>query len=234
VLPIEGYDMAISMRNLVDRLFSRRVAPASGSRKSEVARGLEPLEERLLMAAGPRILGVEADNRGQVVLKVDRALNPATVNTRSVQLRVLSGGRYRAVPTTVTYLAKKGQIIATAALEADTPYQIYLPAKYLRGADGARLDGEFNGASKASGDGRAGGDWVALTQTAAQPIARFSTTLGNIDVRLFATQTPLTVRNFLRYANASGDEAKYSWDRTFFHRSVPGLIRSQAGSNPPR
>jgi cyclophilin family peptidyl-prolyl cis-trans isomerase len=214
--------MAFTLGNWVKRVFLHRNKVATPVRLGDQA--VETLEQRLLMAAGPRVVGIAADNRGEVVLSMDRALNPATVTARSVQLRYLSHGRYRVYPATVTYDAKHKQIIASTPLKADTSYQIYLVSKYLRGADGTRLDGEFNGAGKASGNGRAGGDLVAMTQVASQPIARFSTVCGNIDVRLFATQTPLTVRNFLAYANATGDDTKYSWDNTFIHRNVSGML----------
>ncbi|MGE5612175.1 MAG: peptidylprolyl isomerase [Bacillota bacterium] len=214
--------MAFTLRNWAKRFFSSQTPTAAHARHA--SQPLEMLEDRLLMAAGPRVLDLAADNRGQVVVTMDRALNPATVTTRSVQLRYLSRGRYRALPATVTYDAKHKQIIASTPLEADTSYQILLASKYLRGADGARLDGEFNGAGKTSGNGVSGGDLVAMTQVSSQPIARFSTVFGNIDVRLFATQTPMTVRNFLSYANATGDGAKYSYDNTFFHRNAAGML----------
>lgn len=63
---------------------------------------------------------------------------------------------------------------------------------------------------------------VALYEAQAT-VVRFETVLGNIDVRLYQTATPLTTQNFLNYAQG-GD-----WDDTFFHRSVPGFIVQGGG-----
>lgn len=54
-------------------------------------------------------------------------------------------------------------------------------------------------------------------------IVRFSTTKGNIDVRLYDKATPLSVANFLNYATTQ------RFDNTFFHRSVPGFVIQGGG-----
>jgi peptidyl-prolyl cis-trans isomerase A (cyclophilin A) len=54
-------------------------------------------------------------------------------------------------------------------------------------------------------------------------IVRFQTSLGNIDVRLYNSATPLTVANFLAYANAN------RYDGTFIHRSPPGFVVQGGG-----
>jgi peptidyl-prolyl cis-trans isomerase A (cyclophilin A) len=61
------------------------------------------------------------------------------------------------------------------------------------------------------------------TQTASATIARFQTTLGTINVRLYDSATPLSVNNFKNYANAN------RWDGTVIHRSVPGFIVQGGG-----
>jgi peptidyl-prolyl cis-trans isomerase A (cyclophilin A) len=61
------------------------------------------------------------------------------------------------------------------------------------------------------------------TQTATATIARFQTTLGTINVRLYDSATPLSVDNFESYANAN------RWDGTVIHRSVPGFIVQGGG-----
>ena len=49
------------------------------------------------------------------------------------------------------------------------------------------------------------------------------TNQGDIDIDLYAADTPITVDNFLNYAN-DGD-----YDNAFFHRSVPGFIVQTGG-----
>lgn len=58
-------------------------------------------------------------------------------------------------------------------------------------------------------------------------VVRFNSVLGNIDVRLYQTATPLTTTNFLNYANG-GD-----WVDTFIHRSVPGFVVQGGGFKYP-
>ena len=55
---------------------------------------------------------------------------------------------------------------------------------------------------------------------------RMETVLGNIDVALTDTDTPLTVANFLRYADRG------AWDGTFFHRSVADFVIQGGGFVP--
>lgn len=54
-------------------------------------------------------------------------------------------------------------------------------------------------------------------------VVRFSSSLGNIDVRLYEAATPLTTANFLNYANG-GD-----WVDAFIHRSIPGFVVQGGG-----
>ena len=56
-----------------------------------------------------------------------------------------------------------------------------------------------------------------------ETIVRMETVLGNIDVSLTDSATPLTVQNFLTYADR-GD-----WDGTFFHRSVESFVIQGGG-----
>jgi peptidyl-prolyl cis-trans isomerase A (cyclophilin A) len=63
----------------------------------------------------------------------------------------------------------------------------------------------------------------ALGGVASATIVRFETVLGNIDVRLYDTKTPLTTQNFMNYVDDS------DWDDTFFHRSVPGFVVQGGG-----
>lgn len=65
---------------------------------------------------------------------------------------------------------------------------------------------------------------------AADPVVRLKvmlgdgrTVLGDVDVTLLNSVAPLTVANFLRYANRG------AYDNTVFHRSVPGFIIQTGG-----
>ena len=81
-----------------------------------------------------------------------------------------------------------------------------------------------------TGNGKPGGDFLISGKAAAanKLLARFHTPFGNIDVKFFS-QTPLTVQNFLSYANATGSSSGYSYDNTFIHRSVPSFVIQGGG-----
>ncbi|MBK5290307.1 MAG: peptidylprolyl isomerase [Acidobacteriia bacterium] len=64
---------------------------------------------------------------------------------------------------------------------------------------------------------------LLLPASAPGQTVRFSTNLGDIDVTLLPRQAPLTVANFLRYVDRG------AYDKSFFHRSVPGFIIQGGG-----
>lgn len=57
----------------------------------------------------------------------------------------------------------------------------------------------------------------------ANTIARMQTSLGVIDVQLYDTETPLTVANFVSYAESG------AYADSFIHRSMPGFIIQGGG-----
>jgi cyclophilin family peptidyl-prolyl cis-trans isomerase len=57
----------------------------------------------------------------------------------------------------------------------------------------------------------------------ANSVVRFSSNVGEIDMELFDTETPLTVANFLAYVNAG------RYNQTFIHRSLPGFVIQGGG-----
>ena len=70
----------------------------------------------------------------------------------------------------------------------------------------------------------AGGSAVAAPKD--EPIAEISTSLGDFVVRLDAQRAPITVANFIRYA----DEGFY--DGTIFHRVIDGFMVQGGGFTP--
>lgn len=181
----------------------------------------ESLEPRLLMAGDLfSVTSIIADNRGQVVLTFSHDVNAATINSDAV--RISTPGADAIIGTaddvnetrTTIYDAANRRLTITAAVPADQRYRVFVSSAILRDTQGRTLDGEFTGGSTISGDGVAGGDLVFYSRRATTLVARFSTNSGIIDVNLFSDRTPLTVRNFLNYANRG------VWDRTVFHRSA--------------
>jgi cyclophilin family peptidyl-prolyl cis-trans isomerase len=54
-------------------------------------------------------------------------------------------------------------------------------------------------------------------------VVRISTTLGNIDLRMYEGAAPQNVANFLNYMNSN------RYDGTFIHRSIPGFVIQGGG-----
>jgi len=184
---------------------------------------VESLEARALFAAAPHVTSIVTDNRGEVILNTQRSLDPATVNTRSVQLYSVGPD---GIPLTAddvkmrvkpTYTESNRQLrIRTFGLEPDSTYWVKLSAKQITAFDGTKLDGEFNGAGVRTGNNVGGGDLLMVSKRdkGTSPVARFSTFYGGINVALNKTDAPGTVANFLHYANEA------AWDGTFFHRTA--------------
>jgi cyclophilin family peptidyl-prolyl cis-trans isomerase len=64
---------------------------------------------------------------------------------------------------------------------------------------------------------------LALPTAASATAVKVSTVLGDIYVALFPDVAPLTVANFLGYAN------RQAYDNSFFHRSMPGFVIQGGG-----
>jgi len=57
------------------------------------------------------------------------------------------------------------------------------------------------------------------------PVVTIETSMGNIKVELFAKEAPLSVKNFLDYANSG------FYKDTIFHRVIPGFMAQGGGLN---
>lgn len=64
--------------------------------------------------------------------------------------------------------------------------------------------------------------WLCAVNSHAT-IVRYSTVLGNVDVRLYDSATPLSVANFLNYANSD------RYDGTFIHRKINNFVVQGGG-----
>lgn len=200
---------------------------------SPVISKFETLESRRLFAA-PRATSIITDNRGEVQITFDTALNPSTVTSANVQIH--TAGPDDAFGTAddvkidgIVRLKTGNRRIwwrprVAVPFAAYTTYSVKVTSKNVKSAGTSeRIDGDFNGPGLTTGNGTAGGDLLFLSKRdkGSVPVARFSTVLGNIDVNMDTVNTPKTYANFLHYANNG------LWDYTFFHRSA------RLGDNSP-
>lgn len=63
----------------------------------------------------------------------------------------------------------------------------------------------------------------ATTAAEKNPIVLMETTLGNVKMELFADKAPISVKNFLAYANSG------FYKDTAFHRVIPGFMAQGGG-----
>lgn len=207
---------------------------AQARSRPDVAR-LEALERRLLLH-NPLIIGVTADNRGEVLVKFDAAaaeIDPAGFNKQSVRMLsagadgVLGTADDERIPASVRYRPEIQRLLVRAVdMEPGTSYLVRVVSTRVPVAPGFRIDGEFNGTFP-SGDGIEGGNFEFQVKhdRSQAPRVRMSTSEGPILLTMRADDAPYDydVRKFHTYADR-GD-----YDDTFFSRSVPGLA-IQAGS----
>jgi peptidyl-prolyl cis-trans isomerase A (cyclophilin A) len=190
---------------------------------------MEQMEDRTHLSATLRVVSVTGDNRGEVVITMNEAVNPATVNASSCILYLAGPDgkigtaddvRYHVA---VTWDASSLRITMHGRINLITTpnvgYRIRLIATKLLAANGTELDGEFKGAGVESGNGKPGGDFDAeFTNPKGNPTVRISTSLGTINVELLQNLVGATVKNFLRYAN----DALY--DYSIIHNSVSDFV----------
>ncbi len=192
----------------------------------------EPLESRTLLHGA--VISVYADNRGEVEMTFHEALNPATVNTRSVFVFTAGADDKFGTADDVKVVGRVKMRLGNRRIAfrpdakvpfiAGSSYLIKVSSKLVKTAGGERIDGEFNGAGVESGNGVAGGDFLCVSKRNKTTLnTRFSTVLGNIDVLLFKDLTPKNVANFVTYMD-NGD-----YDNTFVQRLIGGFIWQTGG-----
>jgi cyclophilin family peptidyl-prolyl cis-trans isomerase len=185
---------------------------------------VERLEARELFAgASPRVLSSYSDNRGEVIINMSDRLRDVTVNVESVIVHSAGADNIHLTSDDQRLVARvryddprRRILVSVRNLTPNRVYRVRLNAKMITATDGWRLDGEFNGFNVTSGDGVRGGDYTfgSSPETGDRPTARYHTTNGTIDVRLFRDLAPNTVTNFLHYVNEG------AYDGTVFHRSA--------------
>jgi cyclophilin family peptidyl-prolyl cis-trans isomerase len=219
---------------VISRIFSSLSSKPRAAHKAAVRKpSVETLEQRTLFAA-PQVVSVVTDRRGEVNITFNAPLDPATITTRSVlllttgpdgafqtgdEVKVLGRARLSAGNTRIVFRPN-----TKVPFLAGTTYSVKVSGRLVLGADGSRIDGEFNGSGFASGNGTAGGDFLIVSRrNKSNLVARFTTNQGYIDVNLFLTQTPKNVGNFVAYADDG------SWDNTIVQRNLPGFIWQSGG-----
>ena len=186
------------------------------------SRFVEPLECRRLLAA-PHATSIITDNRGEVLVTLDKAVVPETVSGRSVQMHVPGADDVFGTADDIKIQGRvrwsagnKRITFKTDQLPVNSIYSFKVTARLVKDSDGTKLDGEFNGPGVRSGKDEAAGDLLFISKRDKSdfPIARMQTSLGAIDVQLNWQAAPATVSNFFGYANGA------VWDGTFFHRAA--------------
>jgi peptidyl-prolyl cis-trans isomerase A (cyclophilin A) len=185
---------------------------------SKTPRFVENLEGRQLLAAGPRVSSVSADNRGEVQINLTEAVTG--VNSKSV--RMFLAGPDDVVGTAddvnanaeVSYVSSKRRIVVKKDLAPGTGYRVRVNDTVVSSTTGERLDGEFLNNGR-SGNGTAGGSYSfqAKNDRGSNPRARFYFNIGSIDLVLYRAQVKTTVDNFTRYIDAG------LYNGTIVHRS---------------
>lgn len=191
----------------------------------------ESLERRVLLAGDLTFIQwFEADDRGNVVLQMSQALDGNTVNSSSVQILLagpdglLGTADDIVADVVVSYDSLTNQIIIDGDFDQSTRYAIRVDGDQIRDFKGDFIDAEFMGMGNETGDGVAGGEFLVFTRPPAEDlIARIETVFGNIDIILFRETTPVTVANFLNYAQSG------RYDETFFHRLVEDFVLQGGG-----
>jgi cyclophilin family peptidyl-prolyl cis-trans isomerase len=194
---------------LLSRLFSKRSPQSKPVRRVNC----EPLEERRMLSATTlRVNSSVADNRGEVLIGFNEALDPTTITRSAIQMYTpgpdgkISTADDAFVTIHPHYSPSIFRITLEGNLPANTVFRVKIVGSRLKAMDGTLLDGDFHGTFP-SGNGIQGGNFEFQTalDTSATPYVRMSTTYGVITLQMLRGKKPISVANFFSYA----DSGKY-------------------------
>lgn len=192
---------------------------------------IESLENRTLFH-NPVVLGVTADNRGEVFIRFDAdsaELSPSQFNKSSVQM-FLNGDDGIAgtdddqkISASIRFTQADQRLLVRGNVPAGVGYRVRILANQI-GDPGSALDGEFDGTFP-TGNNVAGGNFQFQSKNdrSSRPKLRMHTTEGTLDVTMLRDFAPISVKNYFNYA----DSGRY--DNIFFTRSVNNFV-VQGGS----
>lgn len=193
---------------------------------------IEPLEERAMLAAAPRVIGVVADNRGETQISLSAPILASTVTKQSVLVftagpdGIINTGDDTHIGAPVGWQPSGNRIIIKGRTQANQVFRVRLVASKLKTSTGVALDGEFNGTFP-SGNGTPGGTFAfkVTPDTSNRPLSRWNTSAGIMNVSLFKDLTAQNVANFLSYANSG------KYDGIFFTRAESSFVIQGGGLN---
>ncbi len=188
---------------------------------------IEPLEDRLLMAAASAVRAAYLDNRGQAFFLFTVGLDKSTLSRKTASLyKAGTDGQFGTADDVRLYTKvgyTRGRLsLRSDALAVNEPYRVRLNAAVIKDASGKFLDGEFRAAGN-SGNGRGGGNYDVVGNFGSKTFARITTVAGYMNLRLYPNHAPITVNNFKHYANEA------AWDNHIFHRSVADFVIQAGG-----
>jgi peptidylprolyl isomerase len=179
---------------------------------------VEPLEDRLLLAAASQVKTAFLDNRGQAFFTFTVGLDKSTLSRKTASLYKAGADGQFGTADDVRLYTKVGYTRGRLSLRSDAlalneRYRVRLNSAVIKDANGKNLDGEFRGMEQLSGNGRGEGNYDVVAEHSSKAKVRFTTVAGYINVGLY-NNTPNTKSKFLHTTN----EGEY--DESIVHRSV--------------
>ena len=188
---------------------------------------IDPLEQRRLLAASLLRVGtVTADNRGEVIIRFSEAATgvrggAGQMYTAGPDGKLFTSDDKKENPR-VTYSTNKKQMTIKGNLPPNTPYRIKLDGKtrIRSAATGQLMDGNFNDAYHASGDGKAGGNFEFSTNanTSKTRSIKMRTNYGDIIIRLREDVAPVSAGKFSDLLDAG------KYDKAVIYRKATGFV----------